>query len=378
MAQHFPRPDDPNQCPFGELHGGWFERRPGSNKPQGTRLTKPLLSVRDLRTHFDTDEGVVKAVDGVSFEIMPTEVFAIVGESGSGKTVTALSVLNLVPKPAGKIVSGEIIFQDTNILQLPKDELQNLRGDRIVMIFQDPLTALNPVFSVGHQIAEVYRAHRGLGKKEAHRNAVELLELVGIPRPDQRAREYPHQFSGGMRQRAMIAMAVALNPDLIIADEPTTALDVTIQAQIMEVLLRMREEFDAAIMLITHDLGVVAGVADRVMVMYAGKVAEMGTCEEVYFHPRHPYTWGLMTSITRADQRKKDRLIPIRGTPPSLVNLPSGCPFHPRCDFAEKICSEDYPDLRPVSSHGQIASCHFAQRPDWTPPAELVAGRARR
>lgn len=339
-------------------------------------MTEPLLEVRNLRTQFSTDDGIVHAVDGVSFEIMPKEVFAVVGESGSGKSVTALSILNLVPKPHGRVVEGEVLFQGCDLLQMPDDDLRGLRGDRISMIFQDPLTALNPVYPVGAQIAEVFTTHRDMRKKEAKKRAVELLELVGIPRARERADDYPHQFSGGMRQRAMIAMAVALNPDLIIADEPTTALDVTIQAQILDVLLRLKEEFDAAVMLITHDLGVVAGTADRVMVMYAGKIAEMGTCDEVYFDAKHPYTWGLMTSITRADQKKKDRLLPIRGAPPSLINLPTGCPFHPRCQFAQEVCRSEYPELRPVTHTYHVAACHFAQEPDWHPPAELVAEKA--
>jgi oligopeptide transport system ATP-binding protein len=336
-------------------------------------VAEPLLEVRNLRTQFSTDDGIVHAVDGVSFEIMPKEVFAVVGESGSGKSVTALSILNLVPKPHGKVIEGEVIFQGRDLLKISDDELRDLRGDRISMIFQDPLTALNPVFPVGAQIAEVFTTHREMNKKQAMERAIDLLELVGIPRPRERASDYPHQFSGGMRQRAMIAMGVALNPDLIIADEPTTALDVTIQAQILEILLRLKEEFDAAVMLITHDLGVVAGTADRVMVMYAGKIAEMGTCDEIYFDAKHPYTWGLMTSITRADQLKKDRLLPIRGAPPSLINLPDGCPFHPRCHFVEDECRVDYPELRPVAHTYHVAACHFAQLPDWKPPTELVA-----
>ena len=338
-------------------------------------MPEPLLEVRNLRTQFSTDDGIVRAVDGVSFEIMPKEVFAVVGESGSGKSVTALSILNLVPKPHGRVVEGEVLFQGRDLLKIPPDELRDLRGDRISMIFQDPLTALNPVFTVGSQIAEVFRTHRKMGRKEAKDGAVELLELVGIPRPRERADDYPHQFSGGMRQRAMIAMSVALNPDLIIADEPTTALDVTIQAQILEVLLRLKEEFDAAVMLITHDLGVVAGTADRVMVMYAGKIAEMGTCDEIYFEPKHPYTWGLMTSVTRADQRKRDRLLPIKGAPPSLIDVPPGCPFHPRCQFVQDVCRSDYPELRPVEHSYHVAACHFAQLPDWEPPAELIADK---
>lgn len=336
-------------------------------------MTEPLLSVRDLKTHFQTDDGVVRAVDGVSFDIFPREVFAVVGESGSGKSVTALSILNLIPKPHGSIIAGEILFRGQDLLKLKDEELRRLRGNKIAMIFQDPLTALNPVFTVGHQIGEVFRVHKGTSKKQAHARAVELLELVGIPRPDQRANEFPHQFSGGMRQRAMIAMAVALDPDLLIADEPTTALDVTIQAQIMEVLLRVKDEFNSAIMLITHDLGVVAGVADRVMVMYAGRIAEMTDCNSLYYHPKHPYTWGLMTSVTRLDQDRKDRLLPIKGTPPSLLKEFDFCPFAARCPYVQDICRSEYPVLRDCGSGDHQAACHFAQNPEWKPPVELVA-----
>lgn len=341
-------------------------------------MTHPLLEVRNLRTQFDTDDGVVKAVDGVSFQIMPQEVFAIVGESGSGKTVTALSILDLIAKPQGRIVEGEVFFKGQDLRKLSPEELRRLRGNRIAMIFQDPLTALNPVFSVGDQIAEVMRVHKGMQTDDAMKHAVELLELVGIPRAGERVHEYPHQFSGGMRQRAMIAMSVALNPDLLIADEPTTALDVTIQAQILEVLLRVKAEFEAAVMLITHDLGIVAGMADRVMVMYAGKTAEIASCDEIFYEPKHPYTWGLMTSITRLDLAKRDRLLPIPGTPPSLIHLPPGCPFQPRCRFAQPICHEEYPAIRPVGAagNGHAATCHFAQDEDWRPPVELVAEKA--
>lgn len=337
-------------------------------------MKEPLLQVRNLRTHFTTDDGLVKAVDGVTFDIYQNEVFTIVGESGSGKSVTGLSILNLIPKPHGKIVEGQILFKGEDLLTLEEDDMRMLRGNRIAMIFQDPLTSLNPVFTVGDQIAEVFQAHQDMQAKSAMKRAVELLDLVGIPRPDQRVKEYPHQFSGGMRQRAMIAMAVALNPDLIIADEPTTALDVTIQAQILDVLMRVKDEFNAAIMLITHDLGIVAGTSDRVMVMYAGKTAEMGTVDEIYYEPKHPYAWGLMTSITRLDQDKKDRLIPIQGSPPSLIHLPTGCPFTPRCPYAQPICVEEYPAIRSCGpTEGHMASCHFAQLPDWKPPVELVA-----
>jgi oligopeptide transport system ATP-binding protein len=338
-------------------------------------MTEPILTVRDLRTQFETEDGTLTAVDGVSFEVLRGEVFAVVGESGCGKTVTALSILDLVPKPEGRIADGEIIFDGRDLRKMRKRELRALRGNRISMIFQDPLTSLNPVFSIGQQVAEVFRTHRKMRRGPAWREAVRLLEVVGIPRAAERAHEYPHQFSGGMRQRAMIAMAVALQPDLLIADEPTTALDVTIQAQIMEVFLKVREEFGMAVILITHDLGVVAGIAERVMVMYAGKVAEMGTTDEIYFSPKHPYTWGLMTSITRLDREKRDRLTPIEGAPPSLVNPPSGCPFHPRCAFREEICVGEYPDLRRCDGEGHIAACHFADRAGWKPPEDLVAKR---
>jgi oligopeptide transport system ATP-binding protein len=318
-------------------------------------MAEPLLSVRGLRTQFATDEGVVRAVDGISFDVMPGEVFAIVGESGSGKSVTALSILDLVPKPHGRVVEGEILFKGRDLRTLEREEMRQLRGNRIAMIFQDPLTALNPVFTVGYQIAEVFRAHLGTGKREAMERAVRLLELVGIPQPRQRARDYPHQFSGGMRQRVMIAMAVALNPDLLIADEPTTALDVTIQAQILEVLLKVKEEFDAAIVLITHDLGVVAGVADKINVMYAGYIVESAPAEELFSKPRHPYTLGLLRSIPRIDEPRKEKLIPIEGLPPDLIDAPVGCPFVPRCTYKVDRCVEENPSLEPVEPGHSIA-----------------------
>jgi oligopeptide transport system ATP-binding protein len=327
---------------------------------------EPVLSVRDLRTTFDTDAGTVKAVDGVSFEVRPSEVFAIVGESGSGKTVTCLSLLGLLPKPAGKVVGGEALYKGDDLLQMRDHELRKIRGNRIAMIFQDPLTALNPVFTVGSQIAEVFKTHRGESRRTAMRNAIGLLELVGIPEPKQRAGEYPHQFSGGMRQRAMIAMAVALTPDILIADEPTTALDATVQAQIMEVFLKVRDEFGMALILVTHDLGVVAGIAERVMVMYAGKVAESGSTEDIFVNPKHPYTWGLMASVPRMDEEKLHRLLPIRGVPPSLIHVPSGCPFHPRCDYSKDICINHYPENKKLSND-HFAACHFATDAGWAP-----------
>lgn len=335
-------------------------------------MTEPLLSVRNLRTSFDTDDGLVRAVDDVSFDIFENEVFCVVGESGSGKSVTALSILNLIPKATGHI-TGELIFKGEDLLKIPEVQMRHLRGNRIAMIFQDPLTALNPVFTVGHQISEVFRVHSRMSRQKARRQAVELLGVVGIPRPHTSVDEYPHQFSGGMRQRVMIAMAIALHPDLLIADEPTTALDVTIQAQVLEVLHRVQKEFNTSIMLITHDLGVVAGMADRVMVMYGGKVAEKGVVDDIFYDPKHPYTWGLMTSITRLDQARKDRLLAIQGSPPSLLREWQSCPFAARCPFVEDICLGQYPSLRASGAPGHIAACHFAARPDWKPPAELVA-----
>ncbi|HLF70137.1 MAG TPA: ABC transporter ATP-binding protein [Actinomycetota bacterium] len=329
-------------------------------------MTEALLSVRNLSTRFDTDDGVVRAVDEVSFDVMPREIFGIVGESGSGKSVTALSILGLLPKPAGRVAGGQVLYKGSDLLAMDPGELRKLRGNRITMIFQDPLTALNPVFTVGNQIAEVFRIHQGISKQAAARKSIDMLRLVGIPKPEQRADDYPHQFSGGMRQRAMIAMAVALDPDLLIADEPTTALDVTIQAQIIDVLLQVREECSMAIMLITHDLGVVAGVAERVMVMYAGKVAEIATVDEIFTSPKHPYTWGLMTSIARLDEARKARLIPIRGAPPSVMNEWTSCPFSPRCDYRQDVCDEKYPSLISVSD-AHDAACHFARDSGWAP-----------
>jgi peptide/nickel transport system ATP-binding protein len=319
--------------------------------------TAPLLSVRDLHTVFHTDAGIVRAVDGVSFDVAEREIFAIVGESGSGKTVTALSILGLIPKPAGKIVSGEITYRGEDLLGASKERLREIRGDRIAMIFQDPLTALNPVYRVGDQIAEVFLTHREISKTEALDKAVELLDLVGIPKARERIRSFPHEFSGGMRQRVMIAMAIALDPDLIIADEPTTALDVTIQAQILRVLTNIRDTFNTAIMLITHDLGVVAEYADTVQVMYAGKVAERGRRDDVYYDALHPYTWGLLQSISRLDE-DVERLHPIKGNPPSLINVPPGCPFHPRCPYRFAPCDNVVPPLV-MEDAFHSSACHL-------------------
>lgn len=333
---------------------------------------RTLLKVTDLRAVFDTDEGLVQAVDGVSFEVERGEVFAVVGESGSGKSVTAMTILGLIPEV--RVDRGELWWKGRDLLTLSDAEMQRIRGNEIAMVFQDPLTSLNPVHRVGRQIAEVALIHEGISDKAAHRRAVEMLELVGIPEPAQRARMYPHEFSGGMRQRAMIAMAIACNPDLLIADEPTTALDVTVQAQVLDVLIDIKDEIDSAIMLITHDLGVVAGLADRVMVMYAGRQVETGTVDEIFYETRHPYTLGLLGSIPRVDGRSAGPLEPIAGSPPSLINRPAGCAFHPRCAFSQVPgrCDTEVPELRNVWP-GHLTACHFAED---LPPAAPEGSQA--
>jgi peptide/nickel transport system ATP-binding protein len=319
-----------------------------------------MLSIRDLRGVFDTDDGVVRAVDGVSFDVHRGEVFAIVGESGSGKSVTAMAILGL--QPTLRIESGQILWKGRDLLVASEKERRAVRGNEIAMIFQDPLTALNPVHTVGRQIGEMARIHEGLSKRQAFERAVEMLDLVGIPEPRQRASMYPHEFSGGMRQRAMIAMAITCKPDVLIADEPTTALDVTVQAQVLEVLVDIKDEIDSAIVLITHDLGVVAGLAHRVMVMYAGRPVELGTTDEIFYEARHPYTLGLLASLPRLDDVGDEPLIPITGAPPSLIRPPSGCSFHPRCRFAQvpTPCSDQDPALLLVTGDDHLAACHFS------------------
>jgi len=309
-------------------------------------MPEPLLDVRDLRVHFPTDDGLVKAVDGVSFSVQPGETLGVVGESGSGKSVSSLTVMGLVNRKTAQI-SGEVHFQGQDLLTLPNDEMRTIRGEKISMIFQDPMTSLHPFYRVGTQIAEAIREHRKISKKEAHDQAVDMLGKVNIPQPKERARQYPHEFSGGMRQRAMIAMALALNPDLLIADEPTTALDVTVQAQILDLIDRLKEEFNAAVLLITHDLGVVAEHCDTIQVMYAGKIVEVGQTDDLYYRPHHPYTWGLLNSIPHV-AADTDRLQPIKGMPPSLINVPPGCAFHPRCPYAFDRCPAEVPVLTPV------------------------------
>jgi oligopeptide/dipeptide ABC transporter ATP-binding protein len=320
-----------------------------------------LLSVRDLRAGFETDDGRVQAIDGVSFDITRGEVFAIVGESGSGKSVTAMSILGL--QPTLDVTGGEILWKGRDLLTFTEEERRAVRGKEIAMIFQDPLTALNPVHTVGRQIGEMARIHEGVSKKQALERAVEMLELVGIPEARKRANMYPHEFSGGMRQRAMIAMAITCKPDLLIADEPTTALDVTVQAQVLEVLVEIKDEIDSAIVLITHDLGVVAGLAQRVMVMYAGQQVELGTTHEIFYETRHPYTLGLLASLPRLDDVGDEPLVPIVGSPPSLIRRPSGCPFHPRCRFARVpgLCDAEVPALRLVAGDAHMSACHYAE-----------------
>ncbi|HET6954345.1 MAG TPA: ABC transporter ATP-binding protein [Acidimicrobiales bacterium] len=324
-------------------------------------VTDTLLSVRNLRAGFTTDDGFVRAVDGVSFDIDRGDVLAIVGESGSGKSVTAMAILGL--QPTLEVAEGEIIWKGRDLLTLPEDERRAVRGKEIAMIFQDPLTALNPVHTVGRQIGEMARIHEGADKRRARERAVEMLDLVGIPEARKRADMYPHEFSGGMRQRAMIAMAIACKPDLLIADEPTTALDVTVQAQVLEVLVDIKDEIDSAIILITHDLGVVAGLARRVLVMYAGRPVELGTTDEVFYRTRHPYALGLLASLPRLDDVGDEPLVPIVGTPPSLIRKPSGCAFHPRCRFARVpgICQSEDPALRLVDGDAHMSACHYAE-----------------
>jgi peptide/nickel transport system ATP-binding protein len=320
-----------------------------------------ILKVRDLRTYFDTDEGTVRAVDGVSFELRRGETLAIVGESGSGKTVTALSILALLPKTA-KIEDGSSIdFEGRELVGVSTQQIEKIRGAEIAMVFQDPLTALNPVFTVGNQLVEAIRLHQDMNATEARAEAIRLLDRVGIPEPAQRVDEYPHQLSGGMRQRAMIAMALSCCQKILIADEPTTALDVTIQAQILSLMRDLQDDFGVSVILITHDLGVVAEMADRVLVMYGGRKVEYAEIDELFANSMHPYTWGLLRSLPRLDaDRHSERLLPILGVPPSLIHLPTGCHFHPRCRFRQERCFTEYPELREVAPN-HWSACHFAE-----------------
>ncbi len=333
-----------------------------------------VLDVADLRVQFRTDEGQVQAVRGVSYQLHRGEVLGIVGESGSGKSVTALAIMGLLPGSAS--VSGSVRFAGTELLGAPDKALSRVRGRGISMIFQDPMTSLNPVYTVGYQVAEAIRAHQNVTRSAAHTQAVELLEAVSLPHPAQRARSYPHELSGGMRQRVVIAIAMANRPEVIIADEPTTALDVTVQAQILEALRTAKVETGAALLLITHDLGVIAGQADRVLVMYAGRVVESGPVEEIFYAPRMPYTLGLLGSVPRLDERRQ-RLHPISGAPPSALTMPPGCPFAPRCPLAAAVCEAEEPPLAGTGTAGHLSACHVSARLDGLAPGDLFRPFAR-
>jgi len=324
-------------------------------------VPEPLLSIEDLVVEFKTEDGVVHAVDGVSYELYPGEILGIVGESGSGKSVSTLALLGLIPMPPGRIVNGTAMFKGRDLLKLKKRELRKIRGNDVAMIFQDPMTSLNPVLTVGRQLGEAIKTHFPDQKDaEVKKRVIDLLRLVGVPNPETRYTQYPHEFSGGMRQRAMIAMGMSNSPSLLIADEPTTALDVTIQAQVLEVLKRVQRETEAATILITHDLGIVAEMCDRVLVMYAGHIVESGTVEMIFRSPRHPYTIGLMNSLPKLTE-DEEWLEPITGAPPSLINLPPGCPFHPRCFLARERCRQENPPLAPVEGSTHLSACHFSE-----------------
>jgi peptide/nickel transport system ATP-binding protein len=322
-------------------------------------MAEPLLEVKDLKVSFRTEDGLVRAVDGISFSVDEGEVVGIVGESGSGKSVTMMSVMRLINDP-NAIYEGEILYKGRNLMGVSQDAMREVRGEEIAMIFQDPMTSLNPVYTVGWQIEEQLNEHNDLNKGQARQRAIALLTQVGIPKPEQRIDDYPHQFSGGMRQRVMIALALSCNPDLLIADEPTTALDVTIQAQILELVKSLRRDFGSAVVLITHDLGVVADIADRILVMYAGRIVEEGNKEQIFYDPQHPYTWGLLGSIARLDRPKARRLTAIAGQPPSLINRPQGCSFRPRCPQAFDRCRSEDPKLTAKVGDGHLDACHLS------------------
>ncbi len=333
---------------------------------------QPLLEVSNLKTQFFTQDGVVKAVDDVSFYVMPGETLGVVGESGCGKSMTGLSIMRLIPNPPGKIVSGEIVFNGTDILQMSDEQVRSIRGNDIAMIFQDPMTSLNPVLTVNRQISEALELHMKMNKRQAKARTIELLHMVGIPNAEERVDQYPHQFSGGMRQRVMIAMALSCNPKLLIADEPTTALDVTIQAQILDLMRTLQVERDTGVILVTHSMGVVAGMADRIQVMYAGHIVETASTEEIFANPRHPYTVGLMKSIPRLDAARKEKLEPIRGLPPDLIDLPDMCPFVPRCNYAREKCEQKNPPLLEVAE-GHHSACWFWEEVNLADDQDVVA-----
>ena len=332
-----------------------------------------LLEVNDLRTQFRTDDGVVRAVDGVSFTVEKGQTLGIVGESGCGKSVTCLTIMGLNPKRT-TISSGQALWKGRDLLGMSSNELREIRGNEIAMIFQDPMTSLNPVHTIGHQLEEAVRLHQDVTKRQARTRGLELLKAVGIPRAERRIDDYPHQFSGGMRQRVMIAMALVNNPDLLIADEPTTALDVTTQAQILALMEKLQQEFGSAIVMITHDLGVVAEIADDVLVMYAAEIVERGTVDEIFKRPQHPYSWGLLGSLPRLDT-DVERLVQIQGQPPSLLNPPRGCRFHPRCPYVMDICKAESPPLADVPGEkAHRAACHLDQETKDREAAKLLAG----
>jgi len=316
-------------------------------------VSEAILQVENLATHFHTEEGIVKAVQDVSFEVNAGEVLGIVGESGCGKSITSMSILRLIPQPQGKIVHGSIRFKGQDLLTIPENEMRKIRGNKISLISQDPMTSLNPVLTIGEQIMEAIMLHQGLNRKDAHERAIEMLKIVGIPSPEERVDQYPHEFSGGMRQRAIIAMALSCEPEILIADEPTTALDVTIQAQILDLMREIKHTRNAAIVLITHDLGVIAEMCDKVAVMYAGKIVEYTDVYTLFKSPGHPYTIGLLNSIPRIDM-KKDRLEPIDGQPPNLVNLPKGCSFSPRCKEVQPLCHTKDPPLITIAPKQKV------------------------
>lgn len=321
-----------------------------------------LLQIKDLRIYFHTDHGLVKAVDGISYELKEGEALGIVGESGCGKSVGAMSILRLIPTPPGEIVSGEIIFRGKDILKTTEDEIRDIRGNSIAMVFQEPMTSLNPVLTIGYQICEAIELHQKMTRTEARQETVKLLKMVGISDAERRINDYPHQFSGGMRQRVMIAMALSCNPKLIIADEPTTAVDVTIQAQLLEIIKELTTRLKTSVIIITHNLGVVARYVNRMVVMYAGRIVESGTAHDVYSKPSHPYTIGLLASVPRLDKPRDSRLIPIDGQPPNLANLPPGCAFYPRCSFRMDECLKERPELRPVED-GHFTACFADLKP---------------
>ena len=327
-------------------------------------MSKPLLEIQDLHVHFNTSDGVVEAINGATLSISAGEVLGLVGESGSGKSVTAMSVLGLVPQPPAIYPAGKILWKGTDLLTTPDRELREIRGGEISMIFQDPMTSLNPVYTIGHQISEMIRVHSRVSAKQAKEKSIEMLDLVGVPNPRQRFDDYPHQFSGGMRQRAMIAMALSCEPELLIADEPTTALDVTIQAQILEIIEKSARELNVAVLLITHDLGVVAGICDRVAVMYAGRIVEEAPVNDLFENPLMPYTWGLMRSIPQMDSVKGERLYTIPGSPPVMSRPPKGCAFASRCEFAIDRCRTELPEIRQISN-GRTVRCHRVGEPNF-------------